>query len=73
MTTSLTDLPFKNSLKRHTDFFTLLNLIVEKVLEIPEIASLSVNGNVELELINLVCNLIENAIPNGNKLKIDKK
>jgi len=71
--TTLIDLPLKNSLKKHTDFYTLLNLIVEKIQEIPEIVSLSVNGNVELELINLVCNLVENAIPKGNSLKIDKK
>ena len=72
--TSLTELPLKNNLKKHNDFYTLLNLIVDKIQrDIPELTALCVNGSVELELVNLVCNLVENAIPNGNILKIDKK
>ena len=70
---NIVDLPLKNSLKKHTKFYTILNLICEKIKEIPEIENLCTHGIIELELINLVCNLVENAIQDGNKHKIDKK
>ena len=52
--------------------YQLENLICEKVKEIPELENLCVHGIIELELINLVCNLVENAIQDGNKHKINK-
>ena len=65
----------KGNLKKHMTYYSLLSQICELIKKIPEFERLKIaNANViELELVLIVCNLIENAIPDGNKLNIDKQ
>ena len=69
---SFSDISYKNKLKSHNIFFTLINQVVDLVTKIPEFNKL----RCETELVRTVCNMIENSsIPNKNAdgLKIDKK
>ena len=60
----------KNSLKKHTLFYNLIDDIVQKIQsEIKAIDKL----RLDVELTLLICNLIENSIATGNKFDIDKK
>jgi len=62
--------PIKHSLIKHTMFYNLMDDIINKIKnEIKSIEKLKLDP----ELTLLVCNLIENTIPTGNKYKIDKK
>jgi len=63
------------NLKKHMTYYSLLSQISELIQKIPEFARLKISNTnvIELELVLIACNLIENAIPNGNKLKIDKE
>ena len=69
---SFSDISYKNKLKSHNIYFTLINQVVDLVTKIPEFNKL----RCETELVRTVCNMIENSsIPNKNAdgLKIDKK
>ena len=69
---TISDIGFKNKLKSHNLYFSLINQIVDLVTKIPEFNKL----RCETELVRTVCNLIENSnIPNKNAdgLKINKK
>ena len=60
----------KNSLKKHTLFYNLIDDIVQKIQsEIKAIDKL----RLDVELTLLICNLIENSIATGNKFDINKK
>ena len=60
----------KNSLKKHTLFYNLIDDIVQKIQsEIKAIDKLRLDP----ELTLLICNLIENSIATGNKFDINKK
>jgi len=69
---SISEIGYKNKLKSHNIYFTLINKIVDMVTAIPEFNKL----RCETELVRTVCNIIENSsIPNKNSdgLKINKK
>jgi hypothetical protein len=69
---SLSDIGYKNKLKSHNIYYTLINQIVDLITKIPEFNKL----RCETELVRTVCNMIENStIPkkNSDGLKIDKK
>ena len=69
---ALSDISFKNKLKSHHIYFSLINQIFELVTKIPEFNKL----RCETELVRTVCNMIENSsIPkkNADGLKINKK
>jgi hypothetical protein len=69
---SLADIGYKNKLKSHNIYFTLLNQIVDLIRKIPEYDKI----RCETELVRTVCNMIENSsIPkkNSDGLKINKK
>ena len=69
---SLSDIGFKNKLKGHHIYFSLINQIVELITKIPEFNKL----RCETELVRTVCNMVENStIPKKNSegLKINKK
>jgi len=69
---SLSDISYKNKLKHHHIYFSLIEKIVDLVTKIPEFNKL----RCEMELIRTVCNIIENSsIPSKNAegLKINKK
>ena len=60
----------KNSLQKHTLFYDLMEGIITRLKnQIKQIEKLKLDP----ELTLLVCNLIENSIPNKNKYNIDKK
>ena len=70
--TAISDIAFKNKLKSHHIYFSLINSIVDLITKIPEFNKLKC----EIELVRTVCNMIENStIPkkNSDGLKIDKK
>jgi len=69
---SLSDIGYKNKLKSHNIYYTLINQISDLITKIPEFNKL----RCETELVRTVCNMIENSnIPKNNLdgLKIDKK
>jgi hypothetical protein len=69
---SLADISFKNKLKSHHIYFTIVNKVVDLIMKIPEYQKLKF----EQETIRLICNMIENSsIPkkNSDGLKINKK
>jgi len=66
------DITYKNKLKSHYIYFSLIDKIVSLIISIPEFNKL----RCETELVRTVCNIIENSsIPNKNSegLKVDKK
>ena len=68
------DVKPSNALKKHIIYHSLVEEILKLVQsKIPEFIKLKVGNSIELELILLLCNIVENAISNGNKHKIDKK
>ena len=69
---TLSDIGFKNKLKSHHIYFSIINQVYELVTKIPEFNKL----RCETELVRTICNMIENStIPkkNADGLKIDKK
>ena len=69
---TISDIGFKNKLKSHHIYFSIINQIVDLVTKIPEFNKL----RCETELVRSVCNMIENSnIPkkNADGLKINKK
>lgn len=69
---SISDIGYKNKLKSHHIYFSLIDKIVDLITKIPEFNKL----RCETELVRTVCNIIENSsIPKNNSdgLKIDKK
>jgi hypothetical protein len=69
---SISDISYKNKLKSHHIYFSLIDKIVDLITKIPEFNKL----RCEMELIRTVCNIIENSsIPSKNSdgLKLDKK
>ena len=69
---SISDIGYKNKLKHHHIYFSLINKIVDLITKIPEFNKL----RCEMELIRTVCNIIENSsIPSKNSdgLKLNKK
>jgi len=72
-----TTIQLKGNLKKHMHYYSLLNQICDLILKIPEIQKMKIHNSntIELELVLIVCNLIENAISPNNKkkLNIDKQ
>ena len=69
---TISDIGFKNKLKSHHIYYSIINQIVELVTKIPEFNKL----RCETELVRSVCNMVENSsIPkkNSDGLKINKK
>ena len=62
----------KNSLSKHVNYNTILNLIVEEISKFPNLGLLKLNTHVELELIKLVMSIVENVVHKKNPLAIDK-
>ena len=54
---NISDIGFKNKLKSHNLYFSLINQIGDLVTKIPEYQKLKC----ETELIRTVCNLVENS------------
>ena len=52
----------KNSLSKHVNYNTLLQLIVDEIRKFPNLHLLRTNTHVELELIKLIMNVVENLI-----------
>ena len=65
----MTEPEMKNSVRRHFLWHTIVQKVVDKVKEIPNVQEL--RGNTELCL--LVCNIVENLVEKGNKHKLDKE
>jgi hypothetical protein len=59
----------KNNMDKHNIYYSLLKLVTEKIRLIPNYEILKN----EIELVLLVCNIIENVVKKNNKTKIDKK
>ena len=59
----------KNNMDKHNIYYSLLKLVTEKIRLIPNYEILKN----EIELVLLVCNLIENIVKKNNRTKIDKK
>lgn len=59
----------KNNMDKHNIYYSLLKLVTEKIRLIPNYEILKN----EIELVLLVCNIIENIVKKNNKTKIDKK
>ena len=69
---NITDVGFKNSLKKHNLVYSLIEQVSEKIKSIPQHEKL----RVEIELIKTVCLIVENMVSKKNKkskLPIDKK
>ena len=69
---TISDIGFKNKLKSHHIYYSIINQIVQLVTKIPEFNKL----RCETELVRSVCNMVENSsIPkkNSDGLKINKK
>ena len=62
----------KNSLSKHVNYNTILNLIIEEISKFPNLELLKLNTHVELELIKLVMSIVENVVHKKNPLAIDK-
>ena len=54
---SVSDIGFKNKLKGHHIYFSLINQIVELITKIPEFNEL----RCETEIVRTVCNMVENS------------
>ena len=68
----ITDVGFKNTLKKHNLVFSLIEQVAEKIKSVPQFEKL----RVEIELVKTVCLIVENMIPKKNKKAkqpIDKK
>jgi len=62
----------KNSLSTHLNYNSILHCVSQEISNFPNLVSLKIGGNIELELVKLVCSIVENLVDNGNPLKIDK-
>ena len=62
----------KNSLSKHVNYNTLLQLIVDEIRKFPNLPLLKTNTHVELELIKLIMSIVENVIQKKNPLEINK-
>ena len=62
----------KNSLSTHLNYNSILQSIVQEIQKFPNLPALKIGGNIELELVKLVCSIVENLVDNGNPLNIDK-
>ena len=62
----------KNSLSKHVNYNTLLQLIVDEIRKFPNLPLLKTNTHVELELIKLIMSVVENVIQKKNPLEINK-
>jgi hypothetical protein len=60
----------KNTLKSHYHYESVLKIISEKLVKIPE---LKTNFRLDPQLTLIVCNLLEYMIKDNKKLKINKK
>ena len=60
---TITDVGFKNSLKKHNIVFSLIEQVSEKIKQIPQYERL----RVEIELVKTVCNIVENMVSKKNK------
>ena len=60
----LENLPLKNRLSTHYKFNSLIDVFVEKLMEIPEIEKL----RMDCEFVNLVCDMIENTVKKVEKI-----
>ena len=61
----------KNSLSKHVNYNTLLQLIVDEIRKFPNLPLLKTT-HVELELIKLIMSIVENVIQKKNPLEINK-
>ena len=69
---TITDVGFKNSLKKHNIVYSLIEQVSEKIKQIPQHEKL----RVEIELVKNVCLIVENMVSKKNKKSkqpIDKK
>ena len=62
----------KNSLSTHLNYNSILQSIVQEIQKFPNLPILKIGGNIELELVKLVCSIVENLVDKGNPLNIDK-
>ena len=62
----------KNSLSKHVNYNTLLQLIVDEVRKFPNLTLLKTFSHIELELIKLIMSIVENVIQKKNPLEINK-
>ena len=62
----------KNSLSKHVNYNTLLQLIVDEIRKFSNLPLLKTNTHVELELIKLIMSVVENVIQKKNPLEINK-
>ena len=66
---TIPDFKFRNNLEKHNLVFGLIQQVSAHIKEIPNFDKL----RVELELIKLVCRIVENIVKRGNPKKVDKK
>jgi len=62
----------KNSLSTHLNYNSILQCVSQEISNFPNLVSLKIGGNIELELVKLVCSIVENLVDKGNPLNIDK-
>ena len=62
----------KNTLSKHVNYNTLLQLIVDEIRKFPNLPLLKTHAHIELELIKLIMSIVENVIQKKNPLEINK-
>ena len=62
----------KNSLSKHVNYNTLLQLIVDEIRKFPNLPLLKTHTYIELELIKLIMSIVENVVQKKNPLEINK-
>ena len=62
----------QNSLSTHLSYNSILQAVVQEIQKFPNLPILKIGGNIELELVKLVCSIVENLVDKGNPLNIDK-
>ena len=62
----------KNSLSKHVNYNTLLQLIVDEIRKFPNLNLLKTHTYIELELIKLIMSIVENVVQKKNPLEINK-
>ena len=62
----------KNSLSKHVNYNTVLQLIVDEIRKFPNLNLLKTHTYIELELIKLIMSIVENVVQKKNPLAINK-
>jgi hypothetical protein len=62
-----------NSLKSHITYNTTVSNISSAITKLPNYQELKQGASVDAELVNVICNIVEQHVSNNKSQKIDKK